>query len=185
VNFFSEDDEASLLPRTEGIRGVELQNTFSLSVAASSSLSVDTVVPQGILMMSLGDLCSTIEKHRSLQKAEISMTEAYTQLLGAVRHRFLVLELHREGRKKIWLRLDRRAGRSTFGLLRAGGSVPAHDVVSFLTLNLISDSNSSRRSCQPVSSNWSDCPVQKTAKFSQQSQRLVNYNISSESLATN
>lgn len=69
------------------------------------------------------------------------MTEAYTQLLGAVRHRFLILELHRERRKKIWLRLDRRAGTSTLGLLRAGGSVPAHDVVSFPILIVQLDLN--------------------------------------------
>ncbi|KAF8316119.1 hypothetical protein DL93DRAFT_794271 [Clavulina sp. PMI_390] len=53
--------------------------------------------------------------------------------MGAFLHRFIVLELHRQGRKPVYLRLDRRLGKgaSTFSLIRSSGSTPANDVAQF------------------------------------------------------
>ena len=60
--------------------------------------------------LSVSQLCDVIKQHRSLRRAEILSTECYTEYTGRVVHRFLLLELHREGRKDIWPRLDRRPG---------------------------------------------------------------------------
>jgi len=62
-------------------------------------------------------------------QAKILSTECYTESIVGVVHRFLILELHREGRKSIWLRLDRRSGRSMLRLFRAAGTAPAKDIV--------------------------------------------------------
>lgn len=56
---------------------------------------------------------------------------------GAITHRFLILRIQRSGRKLLWLRLDRRANRSAFGLLGALGRVPSHDVVSVHNQNVV------------------------------------------------
>jgi len=79
--------------------------------------------------MSVSEFCDVVKEHQSLRQAEIMSTECYTESIRGVIHRFLILELHREGRMEIWLRLDRRAGRTILQLLRTVGTAPAKDVV--------------------------------------------------------
>lgn len=59
------------------------------------------------------------------------MTEGYAERSGVILHRFLVLELKREDKKPIYLRLDRRLGEgvSRMTLLRASGVTSANDTV--------------------------------------------------------
>ena len=91
---------------------------------------MNTVLSRGVLSLSLLELCDTISEHRSLRKAQVLSTEAYTERIGTVMHRFLILMLHREGRKPFWMRVDRRAGASAMRLILKLGTVPARDVVS-------------------------------------------------------
>lgn len=104
-----------------------------LSVSTTSSLStVSTAVPKyGVIDLSLADVCNYIDDHRSLQTAEIVSTECYSQPAGAVTHRFIILELRRQGRKDVWLRLDRRRGEnvSLFRFLAVSGITKANDRV--------------------------------------------------------
>jgi hypothetical protein len=96
-------------------------------------LSVDTVLPSfDVLPLPLSQLCELVDCHRSLQRAETISSEAYTERIGAVIHRFLVLELRREGKKPIWLRLERTRSKSVgvVEFLLARGSTPANDIVS-------------------------------------------------------
>lgn len=107
---------------------ISTMNTFE---TANTVNTVDTVMaePTSNLEMTLGQLCSLIEEHRSLQSAEIITTEGYAQQIGPVTHRFLVLELRRASKKTIFLRLDRRAGRTVLSLMFSLGSAPACDKV--------------------------------------------------------
>ena len=131
--FFTDDDGQSFLEGMEHL--VELKSAKSLasqlySHRPFSTPSINTVIFCGVWNMSVPQLCDVIKQHRSLKRAEILSTQCYTEFNGRVFHRFLILELHREGRKDIWLRLDRRPGRSTWQLLRAVGKAPAKDTVS-------------------------------------------------------
>lgn len=93
---------------------------------------MNTVVPQEVLVLPLYQLCQLILRHRSLVRAEITMTETYAEQIGIITHRFLLLELQRhDGKKPIWLRLDRRTGHvSTFKFLRESLETPSNDLVS-------------------------------------------------------
>ena len=131
--FFADEDGQSFL---EGIEHpIELKPTKSFtsrlySHRSFSSPSINTVVLCGVWNMSVSQLCDVVKQHRSLRRAEILSIQCYTEFNGRVVHRFLILELHREGRKGIWLRLDRRHGWSTWQLLCAVGKAPAKDTVS-------------------------------------------------------
>lgn len=95
--------------------------------------SAGSVVPElGILHLSLHDLCMYISNHRCLRKATILSTQCYYHNAGVVIHRFLLLELHRENRKNIWVRLDRRRGEgvSLFSFMLTSGVTKANDTVS-------------------------------------------------------
>jgi len=81
--------------------------------------------------MTVRQLCGVVDHRRSLRRASILSTECYAESISGLVHRFLVLELVRERSKRIWLRLDRRAGRSIVGLIFSGGTVPAKDTVGF------------------------------------------------------
>lgn len=85
----------------------------------------------GVLDLSLADVCNHIDGHSSLRSAKIVSTECYAMKAGAVMHRFVILELRREGRKDVWLRLDRRRGNkvSFFRFLAASGITQANDRV--------------------------------------------------------
>lgn len=108
---------------------------MNFSVMNFSTPSVNTVITYGVLHTSLDEFCEVVTHHRSLKKAQIVSTESYTERNGVL-HRFLVLELYRQERKPIYLRLDRRFGSSTFGLLLGLGSAPAKDTVSNLLVSL-------------------------------------------------
>lgn len=97
-----------------------------------TSTSVATVLPSAqILRTSLRELCVLISSHVSLQTAKIVSTEGYAMITNAIVHRFLLLELRRDGKRGIWLRLDRLRGRkgSMFKFLRNGGVSDANDRV--------------------------------------------------------
>lgn len=81
--------------------------------------------------MKLEDLVKLIRSQRSLQAATILSTEGYKQRHNGVLHRFLVLELERERKSSVWLRIDRRADpdMNRVSLLLAAGESPAYDTV--------------------------------------------------------
>lgn len=111
-------------------------STHSLSLRRSQSIiSAGTLLPRiGVLNLSLLQLTELIEEHRSLQCADILSCEGYIQRIGAVKHRFVVLELVRRERKPVWLRLDRRRSTKVSALqfLRSAASTPSNDTVSTL-----------------------------------------------------
>jgi hypothetical protein len=91
--------------------------------------STNTVITDGVLEVSLGDLCRVIDDHLSLQKALIISTRTYVERRALVApHRCLVLHLRRTGRDDIWLRLDRRPTGGA-SLMKGLGTTPANDIV--------------------------------------------------------
>lgn len=98
----------------------------------NSTASVHTVhYRSAVQSLSLKALCGLIDDHPSLKSATIVTTSCYSQFTVGVKHRFVVLEVARPGRKKLWLRLDRRTDRLT-GLIQFAlnlGETPANDVV--------------------------------------------------------
>jgi len=89
-----------------------------------------SLVSYGILQLPLEEFCDLIREHRSLQKAEILSTETHCKMNGPVPHRFLLLELRREGSKDLWLRLDRRRDKDiSFLRFAATLATPSHDMV--------------------------------------------------------
>ena len=130
--FFADDDGQSFLEGMEHPAALQPAETFASQLRSQrpfSTPSINTVIFCGVWNMSVSQLCDVIKQHRSLRRAEILSTQCYTEFNGRVVHRFLILELHREGRKDIWLRLDRRPGQSTWQLLLAVGKAPAKDTV--------------------------------------------------------
>jgi len=86
---------------------------FSLT-SLGSSLSTDTFLTHDPNhTINLTELCGVINRHRSLQNANIVSAEGYCRSIGrtGIVHRFIVLELERCGRQRIWLRIDRRMGK--------------------------------------------------------------------------
>ena len=147
-DFFIEDDGQSLLAELDGEkfpRPLTISSRHRPPTVVSSrtrrsrlsrlrvfsTTSENSVDQYGSVILSLSQLCEVIDRHRSLQRAEIISTEGYVERLGAIIHRFLVLLLRRSGRKPVYLRLDRRLGKNTSALhlLRSSGSTPANDVV--------------------------------------------------------
>lgn len=98
-----------------------------------SLLSTTTFLPsQGGYGGSLDDLTQLISKHTALYYATIECTECYAESIGlGISHRFLLMKLARQGKKSIWVRLDRRRSRvtSTMRFVRLGGLTEAHDTV--------------------------------------------------------
>lgn len=93
-----------------------------------------TIVSHGLLQLELSELCNLIKARRSLSLAEIVSVECYAQRVGLILHRFLVLHLRREGRKDMYLRMDRRAAKdvSLTELVWASGQTQARDEVRLL-----------------------------------------------------
>ena len=87
------------------------------------------IVSSKPITLRLSDFCNLVARHQSLQTADILTTETHAEQIGAITHRFLLLELRRSSGRPIWLRLDRRAGRSAIRIVIGVGVVPAHDVV--------------------------------------------------------
>lgn len=94
-----------LLP-TPNSRGKQSREA-GRSTSTNSSLLTQT--PQnGVVDLSLVDICSHIDDHPSLRATEIISSECYSELAKGVMHRFILLELCRPRRKTVWVRLDRR-----------------------------------------------------------------------------
>lgn len=111
----------ALRPRSSGdslrMDSRPLVRTLS-RISLTSTLSTDTFLEHGPdPTMPLRDLLNVIERHRSLQHARIVCAQSYQHFNGRVTHRFIILELEREGRQQIWLRIDRGRVESE-GLLR-------------------------------------------------------------------
>lgn len=70
----------------------------------------------------------------SLARAEIVSAECYVQRFGLFNHRFLILHLRREGRKDMYLRMDRRAANdvSLTELVWSSGQTQSRDEVFVL-----------------------------------------------------
>lgn len=81
--------------------------------------------------ISLRILLDVIKRHRSLQDARIVRVDSYRNS-GPAQHRFIVLQLEREERQQIWLRIDRRRDktRSLLNFAINAGTSPANDRVS-------------------------------------------------------
>ncbi|KAF8315960.1 hypothetical protein DL93DRAFT_2194721 [Clavulina sp. PMI_390] len=118
-DFFIDDNGNNMLilpaPKTASSRNAPLTLARAESLASltsvTSAITVGTVAPtHGMIDLSLAEICNYIDKHRPLQQAYIVSSECYSQMVGSVTHRFLVLQLRRPHRKVIWLRLDRWRG---------------------------------------------------------------------------
>ena len=83
--------------------------------------------------LNLTELCDVINRHRSLQNASIVSAEGYRRSIGytGIVHRFIVLELERDGRQRIWLRIERQRGRENPIMFIARlATSPANDQVN-------------------------------------------------------
>lgn len=133
------------MPRTTSV-------ISTTSVVATAPLNTVTI-PE-MTRMSLEDFCALISFHRALRKAEITSAECYFEWSSGILHRFLILELRCEEKGRVFLRLDRRAGRRIFYLATHRGSTPAQDSVSVprqCLLCSLSDELGSRRSLRRIS----------------------------------
>lgn len=114
---------------------MSLSRTFS-RISFRSVFSTDSFLvqyPEPVdPTISLHSLLDVIKRHRSLQDARIVRVDSYRNS-GPAQHRFIVLQLEREGRQQIWLRIDRRRDKGQSLLLFAinGGTSPANDRVSY------------------------------------------------------
>lgn len=111
----------------------KILSKLSTRISMVSIASLATLFPpQGGYGGRLEHLCRMISAHSALQSARIVFTECYSRSIGfGIVHRFLILGLEREGRKRIWLRLDRRPSKTirTWQFILAGGSTGANDTV--------------------------------------------------------
>lgn len=124
-DFFTGDDGTSVL--SSGSRTSTRMSMDSLATIAGGST----------LVMHLEVLCSYIRDHKSLSSATIQSASTYRQRSSlVVRHRFLVLHLRREGKRDVWLRLDRLRSeeKDLMGFVAAGAQVNSNDIVSQSTL---------------------------------------------------
>lgn len=131
------DDSISLLEYFD-VCGEPTANPTSTNPIAGlsavfSSTTVNTLLPQGGgYGGSLSLLCQLVDTYTTLQHAIIVCAECYTQNIAAqIVHRFLVLELRRDGKKTIWVRLDRRRSKlvNTRRFLFARASTQSNDTV--------------------------------------------------------
>ncbi|KAF8290244.1 hypothetical protein DL93DRAFT_1099596 [Clavulina sp. PMI_390] len=85
-----------------------------------------------VVELSLSDFCAYVNARRSLEEVKITSMESYYELVGVVKHRFIVLELCHQGQENIWLRLDRLRGKgvSVLRFVAARGKTIANDVAS-------------------------------------------------------
>lgn len=109
-------------------------STLSRIIASLSRQSVLTMFPpNGCYAGQLNDLCNLIGSYPTLQNARIVSAECHAESIALrIVHRFLVLELEREGKKNIWLRLDRRTAKPVgkIKFILNGGVTQANDTVS-------------------------------------------------------
>ena len=103
-------------------------NTHSRSDA--SLVSINTVVETGVVMnLPHERLCTFIDTHRSMQGAEIVRSCTFVEKKRVAPHRCILLELHRPGRKNIWVRLERKPT-SGAALVSGKGKTSSNDVVN-------------------------------------------------------
>ncbi|KAF8308166.1 hypothetical protein DL93DRAFT_2087323 [Clavulina sp. PMI_390] len=118
-----------------------------------TNTSVNTIVPRyGVLDLTLMEVCELVNDHRTLQAATIVSSECYTIPAGLVLHRFVVLKLHRSGRKDIWLRLDRRReDASQVRFMVARGTTKANDkgMLSAIKSRLVGQANRENKKVFP------------------------------------
>lgn len=158
-HFFTEGDENLLLEPTISTEDSDVvrlaqvhgrppptahSSTLSLSrkLTNISIMSRDTFIdkdpdsgfglPRRERGRSLVELLEVIRRHRSLQDARIVCAEAYKLFNGRVVHRFIILELERDGRQQIWLRIERgrEEGQSVLNFLARRATARADDQVS-------------------------------------------------------
>lgn len=99
-------------------------------VSSASIPSINTVIEVDVVMhLSHERLCTFIDTHRSMQGAEIVRSCTFVEKKRVAPHRCILLELHRPGRKKIWVRLERKPT-SRAALVSGKGKTPSNDVVS-------------------------------------------------------
>lgn len=146
ADFFTDDDGQFFLQGLDTDQSLHQPLSRVVSRAsvrsAATVASVNTFITRGVLHTTLDEFCEVIVSRRSLRRAQIISTECYTERSGGILHRFLVLQLYREEKKPIYIRLDRRVGTSTLNLLLRRGSAPAKDTVS-TSLSLVSSVSSS------------------------------------------
>lgn len=109
------------------------------SRVSASVLSLATFMPtQGSYAGQLVHLAQFISQYTALYYASIVSTECYSEtMIAGISHRFLLMELSRPTKKRIWLRLDRRRSKivSTTRFVGSGGSTPANDTVRVTSLS--------------------------------------------------
>lgn len=111
-----------------------LSRTLS-RVSLISAITTDTFLNRDTTRedptIPLRTLLDIIKRHRSLQDARIVQVDSYRRP-KLPRHRFTVMQLEREGRDQIWLRIDRRRDkrRSFLNFAINAGTSPANDRVS-------------------------------------------------------
>lgn len=116
---------SSAPPRSRAMSTTSLTSGFS----SDTFLNHDPNQPDPTI--SLRTVLDVIKRHRSLQEARIIRVDSY-QNSAIPYHRFIILQLEREGREQIWLRIDRRRDK-TWSLLNFAlnaGTSPANDRVS-------------------------------------------------------
>lgn len=125
----------SFSSRSSRSSGPSLFRTFtqtSIRTTASSDTFLTRRSDNDDPTISLLDLLDVINRHRSLQSASIVRANVYKKFNGRVQHRFIILELEREGRQKIYLRIDRQRdeSRGLLDFVARGGKASANDRVS-------------------------------------------------------
>lgn len=83
------------------------------------------------LELRLQDFYSLICCDKSIESTRILSTELYSEWTGRVIHQFVILELHREGRAKVWAKLERTLAYFRHAITHLGFA-PASDKVSRL-----------------------------------------------------
>lgn len=113
------------------------------SIASRKTLESDIFnLPSfGRLEGSIPELCAYIDTSPSTKGATITTIICRGELDG-VRHKFLLVQARKNGRKDLWIRLDRRVHRtSTLAFALASGIAPANDCVSpvFVRVEIFAD----------------------------------------------
>lgn len=139
-DFLLDDDGNPVVPLTshEPLLAPTSRPLGRISSRLSRTPDPLLAVPSYVIELTLNNVCDYIDHNDSLRTAEIISTECYRQQAGAVRHRFIILELQRHGRKGEWLRLDRRRGEgvSILQFFAGSGTTKANDRVRCMCLTI-------------------------------------------------
>lgn len=107
-----------------------------VSSSSPVSESARTIILSGVLCLTIDQLCELVKQEPELQNAEIVTTQTYAMRNSRIKHRFLLLEIYRPGKKTLWLRLDRRRDKKVTraGLVSTAGTTDSCDQVSFMSI---------------------------------------------------